>query len=112
MTCEEIRVRIEASLDGELDPEERAAVRVHLEGCRGCSAEADALRATLDLLPRRYAPQPDTVASLAREVGALRRRVGDLERQVRALRTPARARLGPMPLVPHVGEEPGLRLIG
>jgi anti-sigma factor (TIGR02949 family) len=38
-TCEQVRERLSAWLDGELDAAERGEVAAHLEACPGCRAE-------------------------------------------------------------------------
>ena len=50
MDCERIRERITAHLDGALAPEDAETVSAHLADCPDCAAEAEALKATADLL--------------------------------------------------------------
>lgn len=47
MNCRETRDRIDAYLDGTLEPRERAALEAHLEECERCRAETAGLRALL-----------------------------------------------------------------
>ncbi len=44
MTCEEVRERLTAFVDGELDPVASREVEAHLAGCAGCVAELAELR--------------------------------------------------------------------
>lgn len=46
--CEDIRGRLWAWLDGELDPEGRAEVAAHLERCAECARDAASARALLE----------------------------------------------------------------
>ncbi len=59
MNCDRVQENLSAYLDGELDPEEENALRLHLEGCTTCSAQLESLRSTVRLvgsLPRIDAP--------------------------------------------------------
>src|SRR4051812_38131219 len=75
MDCQTAATRLGAWIDGELSPDEVAALDTHLAGCDECRAAAEALRAQdADLVrvfePRRAAAQrvaAAVVAELARE---------------------------------------------
>jgi anti-sigma factor (TIGR02949 family) len=70
--CEQLRERFSEYLDGELTPEERAALEEHLAACTGCRAELEALRRTVQAvasLPRRTAPE-GLAARVAAEIRA------------------------------------------
>jgi anti-sigma-K factor RskA len=60
--CREWRERIGALVLGQLPKEERLATEAHLDGCRACRAEAEALAPVAALLgradPDRLAPTP------------------------------------------------------
>jgi hypothetical protein len=59
MTHDEVLTRLDDWAGGELNDLEGAAVRVHLDGCDACRAEAEALRALVAeaaALPREIAP--------------------------------------------------------
>lgn len=61
MTCAELDARLDALLDGELTPPERAAVEAHLAGCAACAAlhsDLVALRDRARRVPREVAPSP------------------------------------------------------
>ncbi|NPV69283.1 MAG: DUF4349 domain-containing protein [Firmicutes bacterium] len=49
MRCEELRELLSAYLDGELNPEEAAAVESHLDTCPACAPEFADLRRTVEL---------------------------------------------------------------
>lgn len=69
MTCEEIRGRLSADLDGELSAAESEAVRAHLEACAPCGRQSALLRGARDAFratPRRSpVPRSITAATLA-----------------------------------------------
>ncbi|HEY3536469.1 MAG TPA: anti-sigma factor [Trinickia sp.] len=75
MECDDIRPRIDASLDGELPSGEARAVRQHLETCAACRAEQEALLAIRRSVRRaEYHHAPDALrmriaAALEREAG-------------------------------------------
>jgi putative zinc finger protein len=79
--CRAWRERIGALALGQLEPAERAATDAHLEGCRACQADAEALAAVATLLsradPERLTPTPAPPARLgdriARRIAAERR---------------------------------------
>jgi hypothetical protein len=86
MTTDECRVwreRIGALVLGQLGPEERAATEAHLEGCRDCRAEADALapmaivlrRADPERLEPTPVPPPGLADRISRRIAAERRKV-------------------------------------
>ena len=62
MKCQEIRQALSFYLDGVLTPQERALVEAHLEQCKGCSAELDALEHTIGLVRRLPVEAPDPLA--------------------------------------------------
>jgi anti-sigma factor RsiW len=90
--CREWRPLLGAYALGDLSGAETAAVEAHLEGCPGCRAEADSLRAVAQLLPladpdRFSRPAPRPAADLGRRVaGAIgaEERVGRRRRRRRA----------------------------
>lgn len=89
MDCKEVREQFSVLLDGELAPEERAAVETHLSACSDCLRELDGLKRVDQVfkeLPVQRAPADFEV----RVQGALRPRVFRL----------ARARLSRQPLWP------------
>ena len=95
MSCRRFRKRLGAYLDGDLRGPEREALRLHLEACRHCAGEADALRSSVALL--RGLPPVEAPAHLAQRVIARLRdgegRGGWLERasawpSVRSLAVP------------------------
>jgi predicted anti-sigma-YlaC factor YlaD len=71
--CEEVRARLDDSVDGLLDVGERAAVSFHLDACESCRQEERRLR---ELLAR--------AASLAGEVAPPRDLWPDIERGIRS----------------------------
>lgn len=78
-TCEPVIVELERFVDGDLPPEETAAVARHLESCAGCRAEArlaEEIRDELRALPRLDAPSHlvETVKVTARREDAARTR--------------------------------------
>jgi hypothetical protein len=66
MDHEELRERLSAYLDADLDPGERARIEEHLAGCPDCRLEYRELRHTVDLL--RGLPAPDPPLDLADRV--------------------------------------------
>ena len=50
MSCPRTLKRLSPYLDGDLGDAERARIRAHLETCKGCAAELDALQRTVELL--------------------------------------------------------------
>ncbi len=75
MECDDIRPRIDASLDGELSSEQERAVRQHLDTCAACRAEHEAVLAVRRSVRRaEYHHAPDALrtriaAALERESG-------------------------------------------
>ena len=64
MTCREARLRLEALVDGSLEPNWQAAVRAHLAGCLDCAEQhraASTLPGRLRALP---APAPRDLAAV------------------------------------------------
>ena len=74
MNHEELRERLSAYLEADLDASERARVEEHLSGCPDCRREYRELRHTVDLL--RGLPAPDPPPDLADRVIA-RLRAGE-----------------------------------
>jgi hypothetical protein len=74
MNHEELRERLSAYLEADLDASERARVEEHLSGCPDCRREYRELRHTVDLL--RGLPAPDSPPDLADRVIA-RLRAGE-----------------------------------
>ncbi len=60
MKCEEIRQSLNFYLDGVLTQQERAVVEAHLQGCKECSAELEALAGTIGLIRRLPVQAPDS----------------------------------------------------
>jgi hypothetical protein len=58
MNHEELRERLSAYLEGDLDADERARIERHLSGCPDCRREYRELRHTVDLLHALPAPDP------------------------------------------------------
>ncbi len=52
MQCDDIRLELQAYLEGELAPDERAEVEAHLSTCQACAEEARAMRGMGDLIRR------------------------------------------------------------
>lgn len=79
--CRFWRERIGALVLGQLDPDEQAATKAHLDGCSECRAEADALAPMAALLsradPERLtpgpAPPPHLADRITRRIAAERR---------------------------------------
>jgi anti-sigma factor RsiW len=93
MTCLDLHDHLDAHLDGELAPEQAAALEAHAAGCTACAAElALAGRLQLALHDSPPAPCPDAVfdAALAR-IASLER-----ERAPVGVHAPARDRT-PLP---------------
>jgi hypothetical protein len=67
MRCEKASLLISAGLDGELEGNCAAQLRAHLAECALCSAEQEALGATVRLL--RAVPEVDPPAELRRRIG-------------------------------------------
>ena len=59
MTCDDCDALLDALLDGDLAPEDRAAVSAHLAGCAACSAslrEFERIREVARRAPREVPP--------------------------------------------------------
>ena len=59
MSCAEVRDRLDAWIDGDLEPTEAGVLEVHMEGCAACDEErrlADEIRAELRGLPELDPP--------------------------------------------------------
>jgi Putative zinc-finger len=79
---------LSALVDGELDPEEEAAVRDHVAGCATCAAELDGIRRSrrvVRLLPAVHVPEDVTARLLALDDGSGRRAVVSVVGQRRRL---------------------------
>lgn len=73
--------RLSAFIDGDLPEREAVAVRWHLDGCPGCRAEADAMRAMIDGARDLGRERPEPPATLWPAIeGELRRGEGLLGR--------------------------------
>jgi len=68
MKCARARARLERHLEGDLHRSQSARLAAHLERCRSCSQELEALRRTVDLV--RGLPDPAPPAHLAERVMA------------------------------------------
>ena len=72
MTCQELDERLDAWIDGELDPRAAPEVEAHLAGCAPCRARERRLRQLLDhaaSLPRSITPPRDLWPDIARRIG-------------------------------------------
>ncbi len=56
--CVAVAAALDAYVDGELEPAERAAVGQHLEACEGCQAEVALLRLIEESLQQGARPEP------------------------------------------------------
>ena len=68
MTCDDCDAQLDALLDGDLAPEDRAAVGAHLAGCAACSAslrEYERIRDVARRAPREVPPPPGTWETIA-----------------------------------------------
>jgi len=68
MKCARARARLERHLEGDLTRSQRARLAAHLERCRACSEELEALRRVVGLV--RGLPDPPPPAHLAERVMA------------------------------------------
>jgi putative zinc finger protein len=94
-SCREWREALGAYSLGRLGEEERVALEAHLEGCPGCRAEAESLRAVATLLPHAdpahfEQPAPAPPAELGARIAATIR----AERRTRRRRRQWRLGLG------------------
>jgi anti-sigma factor RsiW len=81
MSCAEVRDRLDAWIDGDLEPAEAGVLEVHMECCAACDEErrlADEIRAELRGLPEL--DPPDRVIKVVRDETA--RSVGERVRQL------------------------------
>lgn len=90
-SCREWRHLLGAYALGDLDAGERAGLEAHLEGCPGCRAEAESLRAVAQLLPladpgRFSRPAPRPSALLGERIAAAIGNEGRASRQRRRRR--------------------------
>jgi len=82
MRCEQVRLRIDAYLTGELSPQDRSIVEEHLRSCDGCRRAAAAARKFIELgQASSIPPVPEGFA----------RRLAVLARQKAGRRVPAGA---------------------
>ncbi|MGH7586846.1 MAG: anti-sigma factor family protein [Gemmatimonadales bacterium] len=68
MTCDDCDALLDALLDGDLAPEDRAAVGAHLAGCPACAAslrEFERIREVARRAPREVPPPPGTWETIA-----------------------------------------------
>ena len=68
MTCDDCDALLDALLDGDLAPEDRAAVSAHLAGCAACSAslrEFERIREVARRAPQEVPPPPGTWETIA-----------------------------------------------
>jgi ferric-dicitrate binding protein FerR (iron transport regulator)/tetratricopeptide (TPR) repeat protein len=70
MDCEQALDRISAQIDGEIGPDEQAALDAHLKTCTACAATADAFRLQHADLQRTFAPRRAAAATVAEQVVA------------------------------------------
>lgn len=68
LTCREVGRKLQAHLDGELDPTEAEAVADHLGSCADCDFEAGVYRGIKEALRRRRPSLPDETVSWIREL--------------------------------------------
>ena len=69
MNCRKLRPELQAYLDDQVDPQEKAAIDDHLENCPECRKRLEALNETADLLsslPRLAAPAGITTMVMTR----------------------------------------------
>lgn len=71
MECEGIEELLPFYIDGDLSPEEAAAVTVHLAGCEGCAKSLEAYQALENSLSAMPAVLPDPRAVAFRVTGSL-----------------------------------------
>lgn len=74
-SCDRVAELVEAYVDGDLGPAERARIAAHTAACPRCAAQvelAGRIRTQLGSLPRLDAP-PGVIASIKAEAGADRR---------------------------------------
>lgn len=91
LTCERVRGRLSAYVDGDLDEASRSALRGHLHTCEACRREAVAFGAMRDELAALPAPTPPTAMWAAIERRMAQAEVDDSQRGWAAR---ARRRLG------------------
>jgi anti-sigma factor RsiW len=77
MACEQWRGKLDAYLDGELDPAEANVLGKHLQGCAACSADALGrvqMKRSVQMAGKRYAPSAELRNRVAKSVAAKPRR--------------------------------------
>ena len=75
MTHDDVLIRLDEYVDGQLEAAEAAAVEMHLAECTQCRAELEALRSLLakaKALPRSVAPPPSVWRSIERRTAGAR----------------------------------------
>src|SRR5690349_4981952 len=90
--CDEMRLLIQADVDGELDAAEAARVGVHLEGCRHCAELRAGLLALSGRLRREatHYPASDALQAATRRLMAAR-----VVPEIREEAQPSKAQPGP-----------------
>jgi anti-sigma factor RsiW len=79
MACEAWRGKLDAYLDGELEPAQATALSTHLRSCGACAAdtlERVRMKRSLAAAGRRYEPSPKLRAQVALSVANPRRKIG------------------------------------
>ncbi len=77
MACEQWRGKLDAYVDGELEPSEASALATHLRSCASCAADAldrVQMKRSLQIAGKRYVPSADFRNRLAKAVTAKPRR--------------------------------------
>jgi len=77
MACEQWRSKLDAYVDGELDPAEASALGTHLQGCAACSADALGrvqMKRSVQMAGKRYAASAELRNRIAKSVATKPRR--------------------------------------
>jgi anti-sigma factor RsiW len=77
MACEQWRGKLDAYVDGELEPAEASALAIHLRNCASCAADALErvhMKRSVQMAGRRYAASDELRNRIARAVAAKPRR--------------------------------------